>query len=76
VPAPNGKGDVINVASYDNAVGDGKWTHIDGWSESVIEYIRALEQQHGSTKADRAGEKHACPRNAEATVVVWLCPSA
>jgi hypothetical protein len=22
----------------------GKWTHIDGWSEAVIEYIRALEQ--------------------------------
>ena len=24
-------------------VGYGKWTHIDGWSESVLEYIRALE---------------------------------
>ena len=22
----------------------GKWTHIDGWSEAVIEYIRSLEQ--------------------------------
>jgi len=33
----------INVASYKNGVGYGKWTHIDGWSESVIEYIRALE---------------------------------
>jgi len=44
VPAPNGKGYVINVASYKNGVGYGKWTHIDGWSESVIEYIRALEQ--------------------------------
>jgi Mg-chelatase subunit ChlD len=36
-------GYVINVASYKNGVGYGKWTHIDGWSESVIEYIRALE---------------------------------
>ena len=43
VPAPKGKGYVINVASYKNGVGYGKWTHIDGWSESVIEYIRALE---------------------------------
>jgi len=31
------------VASYKNGIGYGKWTHIDGWSESVIEYIRALE---------------------------------
>jgi hypothetical protein len=44
VPAANGKGYVINVASYKNGVGYGKWTHIDGWSESVIDYIRALEQ--------------------------------
>jgi 60 kDa SS-A/Ro ribonucleoprotein len=43
VPAPKGKGYVINVASYKNGVGYGKWTHIDGWSESVIEYIRAME---------------------------------
>jgi len=44
VPAPNGKGYVINVASNKNGVGYGKWTHIDGWSESVIEFIRTLEQ--------------------------------
>ena len=44
VPAPQGKGYVINVASYKNGVGYGKWTHIDGWSESVVEYIRALER--------------------------------
>ncbi len=43
IPAPQGKGFVINVASYKNGVGYGKWTHIDGWSESVIEYIRTLE---------------------------------
>ncbi|HET9743820.1 MAG TPA: hypothetical protein VFQ00_13810 [Terriglobales bacterium] len=29
---------------YTNGVGYGRWTHIDGWSESVFEYIRALEQ--------------------------------
>jgi TROVE domain len=44
VPGPRGKGYVINVASYKKGVGYGKWTHIDGWSESVIGYIRALEQ--------------------------------
>ena len=43
VPKPKGTGYVINVASYKNGVGYGAWTHIDGWSESVIEYIRALE---------------------------------
>jgi len=44
VPAPAGRGYVINVASYKNGVGYGKWTHIDGWSESVVEYIRELER--------------------------------
>jgi hypothetical protein len=43
VPNPKGKGYVINEASYKNGVGYGKWTHIDGWSESVVEYIRTLE---------------------------------
>ncbi len=43
VSAPKGKDYMINVASYKNGVGYGKWTHIDGWSESVVEYIRALE---------------------------------
>jgi 60 kDa SS-A/Ro ribonucleoprotein len=43
VPAPKGKGYVINVASAKNGVGYGQWTHIDGWSEAVIEYIRELE---------------------------------
>jgi len=44
-PGSSGRssGYMINVASYKNGVGYGKWTHIDGWSESVIEYIRALE---------------------------------
>jgi hypothetical protein len=43
VPNPKARGYVINVASYKNGVGYGKWTHIDGWSDSVIEYIRAAE---------------------------------
>ncbi len=47
VPNPKGRGYVINVASYKNGVGYGKWTHIDGWSEAVIEYIRTLEHNAG-----------------------------
>jgi len=35
---------MINVASYRNGVGYGKWTHVDGWSESVVDYIIALEK--------------------------------
>ena len=44
VPAPRGRGYVINVASNKNGVGYGPWTHIDGWSEAIIEYIRSHEQ--------------------------------
>jgi hypothetical protein len=43
IPAPRGKGYVINVASNRNGVGYGTWTHIDGWSEAVVEYIAELE---------------------------------
>jgi len=43
VPAPHGLGYVINVASARNGVGYGPWTHIDGWSEAVIDYIAELE---------------------------------
>jgi hypothetical protein len=43
VPAPKGRGYVINVASDRNGVGYGEWTHIDGWSEAVIDYIAELE---------------------------------
>ena len=49
VPNPKGKGYVINVASYKNGVGYGKWTHIDGWSESVVEYVRTLEELEGKS---------------------------
>ena len=34
---------MINVASYQNGVGYGRWTHLDGWSENVIRFIQALE---------------------------------
>ena len=34
---------LVNIASNRNGVGYGKFTHIDGWSEAVIDYIRAYE---------------------------------
>jgi len=43
LPRQTAKAYMINVASYKNGVGYGDWTHIDGWSESVIGYIRELE---------------------------------
>jgi 60 kDa SS-A/Ro ribonucleoprotein len=44
VPAPRGRGYVINVASNRNGVGYGAWMHVDGWSEAVVEFIAELEQ--------------------------------
>jgi len=43
VPAPIGRGYMVNVASAKNGVGYGAWTHVDGWSEAVVDYIRSLE---------------------------------
>jgi hypothetical protein len=34
---------LINVSIEKNGIGYGKWTHIDGWSEHVMDYIRAYE---------------------------------
>lgn len=44
VSNPNGLGYMINVASNINGVGYGKWNHIDGWSEAVVDYIVEIEQ--------------------------------
>lgn len=44
VPDPiASKAYMINVASNKNGVGYGKWCHIDGFSEAVIRYIAAVE---------------------------------
>jgi 60 kDa SS-A/Ro ribonucleoprotein len=47
VGTPEAKGYVINVASNRNGVGYGAWTHIDGWSEAVVDYIAELESSEG-----------------------------
>lgn len=43
VPGPNRKGYVVNVASAKNGIGYGPWTHVDGWSDRVLDYVRELE---------------------------------
>ena len=43
VGGPLKKGYMINVACYQNGVGYGPWTHIDGWSENVVRYITEFE---------------------------------
>lgn len=36
---------MLNVNTYKNGIGyGGKWTHIDGWSEAVLNYIREYEK--------------------------------
>jgi hypothetical protein len=49
-PAPlTSKAYMVNMAATKNGVGYGKWTAIDGWSEAIVEYIRASEgeAEHG-----------------------------
>jgi hypothetical protein len=43
VRAPGAKGYIINVGSYENGVGYGAWTHINGWSERVVDFVREIE---------------------------------
>ncbi len=44
IPNPTGKGYVVNVASNKNGIGYGAWTHIDGFSESILDYITEVEK--------------------------------
>jgi hypothetical protein len=45
LPAWTAKAYVVNVAPYKNGVSYGNgWTHIDGWSERVLDYIAAVEE--------------------------------
>lgn len=45
ISQPKAKGYIINVASYQNGIGYGPWVTIDGWSESVIDYIQQYESE-------------------------------
>lgn len=46
VPKPQAaKAYLINVASAKNGVGYGAWTHLDGFSENVLRWMTAMEQE-------------------------------
>lgn len=46
VHKPRGNGYIINVGTDQNGVAySGDWTKINGWSESVIRFIQALEKE-------------------------------
>lgn len=45
VPDPFNKGYMINVASAKYGIGYGAWTHCDGWSEAVIDWIQSFENE-------------------------------
>jgi len=46
LPAWTRKAYVVNVAPYKNGLSYGNgWTHIDGWSERVVEYMAAVEKE-------------------------------
>ncbi len=41
---------MLNVASYQNGLGYGSgWTHINGWSERLVDYIQAIEGSDAQT---------------------------
>lgn len=45
IPAPKGKGFVINVASYDKGLTTtGDWTTVSGFSEAVVDFIQEYEK--------------------------------
>lgn len=48
VPDPVAKNAyMVNVASYKNGVGYGRWTHIDGFSEGIIRWLTEFERDAG-----------------------------
>lgn len=48
-PAWTPRAYVVNVAPYQHGVSYGNgWTHIDGWSERVVDYIAATESESGA----------------------------
>jgi hypothetical protein len=46
LPAWTTKAYVVNVAPYKHGLSYGNgWTHIDGWSERIVDYIAAVEAE-------------------------------
>lgn len=51
VPDPKAaKAYMVNVASARNGVGYGRWTHVDGYSEAVLGFIREHERLTGEVR--------------------------
>lgn len=44
VGKPHCRGYMVNVSHSQNGVGYGDWTHINGFSEAVVQYIQAAEK--------------------------------
>jgi hypothetical protein len=44
VGKPVGRGYLVNVASCENGIGYGDWTHINGFSEAIVRYISEIER--------------------------------
>lgn len=42
-PLPGTRAYFINVATNQNGIGYGQWTHIDGFSEAILDFIREYE---------------------------------
>lgn len=42
---PQGRGYIVNIGTYKQGIAYGPWVAIDGWSESIIDYIREYEAQ-------------------------------
>ena len=40
---------IINVNTYEHGIGYKKWTHINGWSEAVLDYIKIAEESYSQT---------------------------
>jgi 60 kDa SS-A/Ro ribonucleoprotein len=46
LPAWTAKAYVVNVAPYKQGISYGNgWTHIDGWSERIVDYVAALDAE-------------------------------
>ena len=44
IPAPIGRGYILNVSTEKNGIGYGQWVKIDGFSEAVVQYIIEAEK--------------------------------
>jgi 60 kDa SS-A/Ro ribonucleoprotein len=42
---PKGRGYIVNVGTYQNGIAYGPWVSIDGWSEAILDYVRASEAE-------------------------------